>query len=118
MGGEETSWEALGLPTEYTTVTKKPRRVAEWDPGIVEAAIRANGGLGPHLVLALTMLDHVFPEVAGWDKWHSDGELDNRIYHWIQGLGLRPATAQALWSGNSKGQTLLGTGPTTMLGEL
>lgn len=118
MGGEETSWEALGLPTEYTTVTKKPRRVAEWDPGIVEAAIRANGGLGPHLVLALTMLDHVFPEVAGWDKWHSDGELDNRIYHWIQGLGLRPATAQALCSGISKGQTLLGTGPTTMLGEL
>ncbi len=61
----ETSWEELGLPEELTTVTQKVRRVGHWDPRIVNDAIFANGGPGPHVHLALTMVDYDLPSVAG-----------------------------------------------------
>lgn len=60
----ETSWEALGLPPEVTTVTKKTRRVGSWDPDLVAAAVQANGG-NRSVVLALMMADQLDPEVAG-----------------------------------------------------
>lgn len=60
----ETSWEALGLEPEYTTVTQKMRRVGLWDSGLVRSAVLANGG-EPTVKLAITMLDQKFPEVAG-----------------------------------------------------
>lgn len=60
----ETTWEYLGLRPEYTTVTKKVRRVGEWDPILVSDAVQANGG-APTVRLALTMMDHVFPELYG-----------------------------------------------------
>lgn len=59
----ETSWAELGLPEEHTTVTKKVRRVAEWDPDLVRRAVVANGG-HPVVRLALTMLDQVYPELV------------------------------------------------------
>jgi adenylosuccinate synthase len=117
--GTETSWEELGLPKEFTTVTRKVRRVAAWDPRLVEAAIRANGGLGSHMVLALTMADHVIPELAGvTDLMKVHSEQDKALYRWIFNAGLFPQTESFLWRGLSNGQTLLGTGPTTMLGDL
>jgi adenylosuccinate synthase len=58
----ETSWEELGLPTELTTVTKKVRRVGEWDRDLVNNAIRANG---PQSIVALTMFDQRVPSIAG-----------------------------------------------------
>lgn len=65
----ETSWEALGERTdgyikpEFTTVTKKMRRVAEYDPGLVERAVRANG---PSVTkIALMFADYIDPRVAG-----------------------------------------------------
>ena len=58
----ETTWEALGLPPEYTTVTQKVRRVGEWDPVLVAEAVRANGG-APHVRLALTMTDQRWPDL-------------------------------------------------------
>lgn len=58
----ETSWEDLGLDQEFTTVTKKVRRVGEWDKDLVNAAIRANG---PQVRVALTMFDQRVPEAAG-----------------------------------------------------
>jgi adenylosuccinate synthase len=62
----ETSWEELGLPPEYTTVTKKRRRVGRWDADLARRAVEANGGPdNPSVVVALTMLDQKFPEVAG-----------------------------------------------------
>jgi len=63
----ETSWEALGLPEELTTVTKKVRRVGEWDTDLLREAIFANGGGGwnTDVKLAITMLDQMFPETAG-----------------------------------------------------
>jgi adenylosuccinate synthase len=58
----ETSWEDLGLPKEHTTVTGKVRRVGEWDPDLVKQAVEANGGA--NCVVALTMVDQKFPQVA------------------------------------------------------
>ena len=58
----ETSWEELGIPEEFTTVTKKRRRVGEWDSGLVQQAIVANGW--PNIHFTLTMLDHAFKRLA------------------------------------------------------
>lgn len=74
---EETTWDALGLPPEYTTVTKKMRRVGRWDTALVRAAIQANGGYTRSGVrdplgavhLALTMADQLDPQVAGVTHW-------------------------------------------------
>lgn len=63
----ETSWEALGLPEERTTVTKKVRRVGAWDPELVRDAVTDNGG-SPVVRLALTMTDQLDPTVAGETK--------------------------------------------------
>lgn len=60
----ETSWEALGLPEEKTTVTQKVRRVGLWDDKLVCDAVRANGG-APTVRLAITMADQQWPELAG-----------------------------------------------------
>lgn len=63
MNGE-TSWEALGLEPEHTTVTHKVRRVGQWEPQAIFDAVQANGGM-KHVVLALTMVDQKFPEFEG-----------------------------------------------------
>jgi adenylosuccinate synthase len=61
----ETTWGDLGLPEEYTTVTKRVRRVGEWDADLAWQALAANGGPSPSVRVAITMLDHMFPGVAG-----------------------------------------------------
>lgn len=58
----ETSWAELGLPEEHTTVTKKVRRVGEWDGDLVRRAVIANGG-APVVRVALTMVDTMIPEM-------------------------------------------------------
>lgn len=63
----ETSWEALGLPQEHTTVTQKVRRVGEFDVDQVRAAVAANGYA--HVGIAFSMVDQVIPEVAGFTRW-------------------------------------------------
>lgn len=55
---QETTWEELGVKPEYTTVTKKIRRVGGFLPELVRRAIHANGGPGPNVKVALTHLDH------------------------------------------------------------
>ena len=60
----ELDWETLNqrnqnITTEYTTVTKKVRRVAEWDSELARAAIIANGGLGDHMSLCLMFADYL-----------------------------------------------------------
>jgi len=63
----ETTWEALGLAEEKTTVTQRVRRVGVWDPQLARDAIAANGGAGFNdtVRIALMMLDYVDPSVAG-----------------------------------------------------
>lgn len=67
---DETTWEALGLPEERTTVTNKVRRVGQWDWDLIQEAILANGGgrWNTEVKLAITMLDQLFPETAGQDS--------------------------------------------------
>ena len=60
----ETTWEALDIPPELTTVTRKVRRVGSFMPELVKAAILANGGPSLTVKVALTHLDH---EDFGWD---------------------------------------------------
>jgi adenylosuccinate synthase len=66
----ETSWEALGLEPEHTTVTRKIRRVGEWDGKLARAAMQANGAPSPNVFAALVMADQISPELS-----RSDGYL-------------------------------------------
>jgi adenylosuccinate synthase len=61
----ETTWEDLNLDPELTTVTRKTRRVGEWDPDLVNAAIVANGGPAKNVHLVLSMLDHLVDSIKG-----------------------------------------------------
>lgn len=66
---EETTWEKLGLPPEYTTVTNKMRRVGQWDSALAAAAVAANGGsfggAANPVRIAITMADQLDPALAG-----------------------------------------------------
>lgn len=67
--GQELTWEQLAernsdIKPEYTTVTKKLRRVAEWDIELARAAIAANGGLGSHMSLCLMFTDYLDSTIA------------------------------------------------------
>lgn len=79
----ETSWEALDLPPEYTTVTKKVRRVGAPDWPLVAEAVRANGG-APTVRLAITMLDQIFPalrDASLYDEDCDDKALEDVIVY-------------------------------------
>lgn len=78
----ETSWEALGLPVERTTVTNKVRRVGAWDPQLVAEAVRANGGRD--VKLWMNMADHVFPFLAGLTSVDSIPNRDFKaVMNWL-----------------------------------
>lgn len=90
---DETTWAELGLPDEYTTVTKKVRRVGLWDEKLVKDAIRANGGPKHNVMLAITMLDQKFPKSQsarqGW-------ELDRDAQDWLYNVSRATQTHVAL----------------------
>jgi adenylosuccinate synthase len=114
----ETTWDALGLPVERTTVTQKVRRVGEWDGDLASSALVANGYPSSEVKVALTMLDQVQPRLAGLDhmpstRYETGTDAGNLAEHdayydlkeladrySIDLLGARPA--------------IVGTGPTTM----
>ena len=99
----ETTWEDLGLEPELTTVTRKVRRVGEWDPELVADAVQANGGPGTARV-CLTMLDHAVPEVAGYT-----GPIDllpHQAKQWIERVERDTGAKVAM----------VGTGPDTIAG--
>lgn len=100
---KETTWEAEGLEKELTTVTQKVRRVGSWDHRIVNAAIAANGGPGPNLHLALTMVDHDLGWISGSTQLPS------------QGLGLLNEYLSEKQKELDARIELIGTGPTTMM---
>lgn len=88
----ETSWEELGLPVEYTTVTKKERRVGHWDAQLAKDAVEANGGAV--VKIALAMADQRYPGLAGIEHWadvpvwyegdHSpEGQFRAEVAAWI-----------------------------------
>jgi len=103
----ETTWENLAEQTdgyikpERTTVTNKIRRVGQWDYGLAQAAIEANGGeqiCRP----VLTFLDYWRPEVAGVKS--TDG-LDEQAWNDIQGV--EDGLGCKLWA--------VGTGPDSIV---
>lgn len=59
----EISWEDLGVDPEITTVTKRVRRVAQWNPSLVAQSVDWCGG-APTVRLSMSHLDYLFPEVA------------------------------------------------------
>lgn len=100
---EETSWEALGVEPEFTTVTKKQRRVGEWDWGWAERSIDANSTLTRRPRIALTFVDYWWPELAGVDTRLGAvqltpetlsrlGEIEDRLMAEIVFLGTGPRT--------------------------
>ena len=103
----ETTWEALGLPQELTTVTRKVRRVGEWDDILARRSAMANGAGSKCVRAALTMADHWIPGLAGVSgaaglaraDWNE--ELSRRIQHVEEATGLRVE--------------LVGTGPDSMI---
>ena len=81
----ETTWTELGLPPEYTTVTKKERRVGLWDDGLFARALEANGG-GDVVKVALTMIDQRWPLAA--DVEYAN-ELTSEVTSWVANLESR-----------------------------
>lgn len=67
----ELSWSDLGersggyIKPELTTVTKKVRRVGEWDTALVQQAIEANGGNNDYMHPCLMFVDYLDPTLAG-----------------------------------------------------
>lgn len=79
----EIDWETLMERTggyikvpERTTVTKKIRRIAEWDEADVARTISETNPTE----IALTFLDYVFPEVANMTDWT---QLPNNVMRWL-----------------------------------
>lgn len=97
----ETTWEAISEKlgrevTEKTTVTKKTRRVAEWDDALFENACVLNAPTE----LALTFADYIDPEIFECDDYdkviNSKALNDFMVKHNIHGkvkyIGTGPAT--------------------------
>lgn len=70
----ELSWDQLAeinpaIKPEYTTVTKKMRRVGEWDSQLVREAIAANGGNGSHMSICLMFADYIDDTISHLDRY-------------------------------------------------
>lgn len=75
----ETSWDALGVEPEITTVTKRVRRVGQWDPELVAQSVDWCGG-APTVRLSMSHLDYLFPEVAGAN---SIDDFSDEVISWL-----------------------------------
>lgn len=67
---DELTWDEMSQRVgrtvkEHTTVTKKPRRIGEWDEKIVDRAVTVNGPTS----LAVTFIDYLSPGDEGKTKW-------------------------------------------------
>lgn len=87
----EVTWEELAARTdgyiqpERTTVTKKIRRIGEWDASLAHQAMVANGAPSEHLHPVLTFVDYIFPELAGVsDRETLDAHED--LWKYIAGI--------------------------------
>jgi adenylosuccinate synthase len=111
----ETTWEALGLPQERTTVTDKVRRVGMWDERLVREAVSANGGDG--VKVWFSMADQVIPAVSGMTEFQQLARLSNddinELQNWmnliaecgarVHAIGTGPNTAIVLSDSHSQG---------------
>jgi adenylosuccinate synthase len=105
----ELTWDELGLPPEHTTVTRKVRRVGQWDAPLARRAMQANGHHGsPHSPVhaAVTMADYVIPELAG--LWNPKELPDHKQHAWDRFMSAHSADI-------GRAVELVGTGPATMI---
>lgn len=98
----ETTWEALDLEPEYTTVTQKIRRVGKWDPDLAAAALFANG-FGPKD----SPLGEVRPILMFADQvdWELEGVTDIEKFNWEMFARYERSIDTTFWG--------FGTGPST-----
>lgn len=100
---EETTWGALNVEPEYTTVTKKERRVGFWDWDWAEKAVDANSTFTQRPKIALTFVDYWWPSLSGVDTRTRPvhlapavrsrlGEMEERLMAEIVYLGTGPNT--------------------------
>lgn len=80
MYKELDGFHVLGVEPETTTVTKKVRRIGEWDDVLFHKAAYMNG---PGAGVALTFADYIDPAVAGCTEWD---DLTTPIKRFIQSL--------------------------------
>jgi len=87
---DETTWEEIGVPAEFTTVTKKMRRVGRWEPRRLTAAIHQNriGSVWPSV--AMTFVDYLSKDEA------EQASLARQL--------LGPYSDQLMYVGNGPGQ--------------
>jgi len=108
----EVTWEALGAKTagyiqsERTTVTKKIRRVAEWDKQLARQAVAANGGPGEHLKVCMMFADYLDPSIAGCtEHGYLDDHIGSEAAEWLMGREYEIGASI----------TMLGTSPSTVV---
>lgn len=103
----ETSWAELGVEPEKTTVTKKVRRVGEWDGELVRRAVWANGGgFNDKVKIALMMVDYKIPGIKGVKDTN---DINNEDYDSLCKL-VREVEEQT-----DARVGLVGTGPTSII---
>lgn len=89
----ELTWEQLNernsiIAPEYTTVTKKMRRVAEWDTDLARRAVVANGGNGDHMSIALMFTDYIDPALESLQYMDEMGAASRaKLAHYEFDLG-------------------------------
>lgn len=76
---KETSWEALGMEPEITTVTKKIRRIAEWDDALFKRSCLLNAPTE----IALTFADYIDKGVEGKSGKVRFEDLSEELKSWI-----------------------------------
>lgn len=105
----ETSWDALGLEAEKTTVTQRVRRVGEFDPELVKKAVHANGGGDDKdsvVKLALMMADYEIPGLKGATETSNISRSDlSRLLQLVYEVGVSTDSVVKL----------VGTSPTTLI---
>ena len=86
----EIDWETLSVGSggyiqpERTTVTKKIRRVAQWDSGLAVAAVNANGGAGDHVKICLMFADYLDPNISHIDDYDTLSDVISKYaQNWI-----------------------------------
>lgn len=94
---EETTWEALGLQPEFTTVTQRMRRVGQWDTSLAIDALLANGGPAENVHPVLMFFDYL--DVQAPFRWEDLDEEGLEALQWfekrlgteIHALGVSPS---------------------------
>lgn len=99
----EIEWDRIGVTPEFTTVTRKLRRVGEWNWGWAKASVEANSAPHNRPALAITFTDYLWPGLAGWHGSFQRKTLPDETRAWLYAVEVRLGARVAM----------IGTGPDT-----